>query len=147
MLKKRRGFAMKTAIIPFMIALALLLTACGSKVDETASGDVVGKIEKSDLGSGRSASTTLDLSPGKYVFICNVSGHYEDGMYVAFEVTAGDAPKSTTVLVGLGKWYVNPDREAVATGPITFKVANGGNRDHDFVIIKTDLAAAALVLN
>ena len=138
---------MKTEIIPIMIALALLLTACGSKVDEAASGDVAGKIEESDLGSGKSASTTLDLSPGKYVLICNVSGHYEDGMYVAFEVTAGDVPNSATVLVGLGEWYVNPDRESVTTGPITFKVANGGDRDHDFVIIKTDLAPATLVLN
>jgi uncharacterized cupredoxin-like copper-binding protein len=138
---------MKTAIVPIMIALALVLTACGSKVDEEASGEVVGKIEESDLGSGRSASTTLDLSPGKYVLICNVSGHYKDGMYVAFEVTAGDAPNKATLKVGLGEWYVNPDRESVATGPITFEVANGGDRDHDFVIIKTDLAPAALVLN
>lgn len=137
---------MKTAIIPMMMALALVLTACGSKVDEAASGDVVGKIEESDLGSGKSATTTLDLSPGKYVLICNVSGHYEDGMYIAFEVTAGDTPVRATVRVGLGEWYVNPDRISAATGPITFEVANGGDRGHDFVIIKTDLAPTALVL-
>ena len=129
---------MKTAIIPFMMALGLVLTACGSRVDEAASGDVVGKIQERDLGSGKSAIAILDLSPGKYVLICNVSGHYEDGMYVAFEVTAGDAPTETTVKVGLDEWYVNPERVSVATGSITFQVANVGDRDHDFVIIKTD---------
>ena len=137
---------MKTAIVPIMMALTLVLVACGSKVDEAASGTVIGRIDESDLGPGKSASATFELSPGKYVLICNVAGHYEDGMYAGFEVTTGDAPKSATVGVRLGEYFVNTSA-SVATGSITFAVTNRGGSDHDFVVIKTDLAPAALVLN
>jgi uncharacterized cupredoxin-like copper-binding protein len=30
---------------------------------------------------------TVDLQPGRYVLICNIAGHYQQGMRAAFEVT------------------------------------------------------------
>jgi uncharacterized cupredoxin-like copper-binding protein len=30
---------------------------------------------------GRSATRTFRLKPGKYVYICNVAGHHQSGMY------------------------------------------------------------------
>ena len=143
------GFGPRRNVEALALGIALVAlvaaAACGSKVDEAASGDVVGKIQERDLGSGKSAIVILDLSPGKYVLICNVSGHYEDGMYAGFELTAGDAPETATVGVRLGEYFVNT-RASVATGSITFEVTNRGGSDHDFVVIKTDLAPAALVL-
>lgn len=38
----------------------------------------VGEIE--EVEGGASGTHTFDLKPGKYVFICNVPGHYKDGM-------------------------------------------------------------------
>ena len=38
-----------------------------------------GEIE--DVGPGEKKSATLKLTPGKYVMICNLPGHYKQGMY------------------------------------------------------------------
>jgi uncharacterized cupredoxin-like copper-binding protein len=40
------------------------------------------------IPAGKSAAVTLDLTPGKYVFICNVAGHYQLGMRTGFTVEA-----------------------------------------------------------
>ena len=40
------------------------------------------------IPAGKSAAVTLDLTPGKYVFICNVAGHYQLGMRTSFTVEA-----------------------------------------------------------
>ena len=40
------------------------------------------------IPAGKSASVTVDLVPGKYVFICNVAGHYQLGMHTGFTVDA-----------------------------------------------------------
>jgi uncharacterized cupredoxin-like copper-binding protein len=42
--------------------------------------------EIKSIAAGKSASVTVDLTPGKYVFICNVAGHYQLGMHTGFTV-------------------------------------------------------------
>jgi uncharacterized cupredoxin-like copper-binding protein len=37
--------------------------------------------EIADVAAGQTKSKTFDLKPGKYVFICNLPGHYKGGMY------------------------------------------------------------------
>jgi uncharacterized cupredoxin-like copper-binding protein len=44
----------------------------------------VGEIKS--IAAGKSASVTIDMTPGKYVFICNVAGHYQLGMHTGFTV-------------------------------------------------------------
>jgi uncharacterized cupredoxin-like copper-binding protein len=44
----------------------------------------VGEIKS--LPAGKSGAVTLDLQPGKYVFICNIAGHYQLGMRTGFTV-------------------------------------------------------------
>jgi uncharacterized cupredoxin-like copper-binding protein len=57
-----------------------------SEVSETADG--VTKIdEKEDIKSGDTATLSVDLKPGKYVLICNVTSHYDMGMHAAFTVS------------------------------------------------------------
>jgi len=46
----------------------------------------VGEIKS--IAAGKSAALTVDLTPGKYVFICNVAGHYQLGMHTGFTVEA-----------------------------------------------------------
>ena len=62
------------------------LVVAGAEVDETASGEVMGKIEEDGLGPGQSESITLNLEPGKYVLFCNIPAHYQSGMSINFEV-------------------------------------------------------------
>jgi len=48
-----------------------------------------GKVgEIPSIAAGTSAAVTLDLQPGKYVFICNIAGHYQLGMHTGFTVDA-----------------------------------------------------------
>ena len=46
-----------------------------------------GKVgEIASIPAGKSAAVTIDLAPGKYVFMCNVAGHYQLGMHTGFTV-------------------------------------------------------------
>jgi uncharacterized cupredoxin-like copper-binding protein len=53
------------------------------KVDESA-GQVIGEIEVDELQPGAEASATFQLGSGKYVLLCNLPGHYAQGMRSAF---------------------------------------------------------------
>jgi uncharacterized cupredoxin-like copper-binding protein len=48
------------------------------KVNEETAGASPG--EADDIEAGQAKSATMRLEPGKYVFICNVVGHYLSGM-------------------------------------------------------------------
>ncbi len=138
---------MKRSMIASIMALALLLVACGGgQVDVAATGTLLGKIEERDLGPGRLASATFDLSPGSYVLICNLSGHYKQGMYAPFQVTQTVGPRQTTVGIELGEWFVRPQSSSATAGSITFQTTNKGKSEHNLVVIKTDLAPDALVI-
>ncbi|HLB29454.1 MAG TPA: cupredoxin domain-containing protein [Dehalococcoidia bacterium] len=63
-----------------------------NKVDEEASGQVMGEIEDDDLPAGASANITLNLPAGKYALICNVAGHYKAGMFIGFTAAAQPSP-------------------------------------------------------
>jgi uncharacterized cupredoxin-like copper-binding protein len=56
-----------------------------SRIDEDAAGHLG---EVSELDPGKSGSLTLDLEPGNYAVLCNVPGHFMNGMWKSFEVTA-----------------------------------------------------------
>ncbi len=65
---------------------ALPVDTATAKADESATGGAIGRIPQTDLGSGASTSVSLNLAPGNYVLICNISGHYQSGMTAAFTV-------------------------------------------------------------
>jgi uncharacterized cupredoxin-like copper-binding protein len=48
------------------------------KVNEETAGESPG--EADDIDAGQEKTATMRLEPGKYVFICNVVGHYLSGM-------------------------------------------------------------------
>jgi uncharacterized cupredoxin-like copper-binding protein len=54
-------------------------------VDEEGEG-VTHIDEIEDIGSGCSASLTVDLDAGNYVLICNLPGHYAAGMHAPLKV-------------------------------------------------------------
>jgi uncharacterized cupredoxin-like copper-binding protein len=70
-----------------------LPTTDDGSVDEEGAGvELIGEIQEFDPGT--SQSTTFDLAPGKYVFLCNLveedngtlESHYQLGMSTAFTV-------------------------------------------------------------
>jgi uncharacterized cupredoxin-like copper-binding protein len=62
------------------------------KVDETATGDNVGEVE---LKAGTTGAATFNLEPGHYVMICNLTGHYKQGMSADFTVTGSAAAQTS----------------------------------------------------
>ena len=65
---------------------ALTVDTATAKVDESATGGVIGRIQQEDLGAGASTSVSFNLAPGNYALICNIAGHYQSGMAAAFTV-------------------------------------------------------------
>ena len=55
-----------------------------NEVDENAIGEYIGGFE--DVQSGTGASGTLVLAPGRYILLCNLSKHYENGMVTTLQV-------------------------------------------------------------
>ena len=51
------------------------------EADETGAVD-----EVADLPAGESKTLELNLEPGNYALVCNLPGHYEQGMYADFTV-------------------------------------------------------------
>ena len=47
--------------------------------------DLVDEVE--DIAPGTLSYLTVDLTPGRYVLVCNIAGHYSAGMRVGFTVT------------------------------------------------------------
>ena len=43
--------------------------------------------EVENIAAGATASLSVNLTPGNYVFICNLPGHYHLGMSTAFVVS------------------------------------------------------------
>ena len=63
-----------------------LPTNADGDVDEEGEGvEHIDEIEDVTAGSDKSLTVTLDA--GNYVFICNLPGHYRQGMHVTFTVT------------------------------------------------------------
>ena len=54
------------------------------RIDEDAAG-AIGEV--SELDPGASGKVTLRLTPGTYMLVCNIPGHYILGMWTHFEVT------------------------------------------------------------
>jgi uncharacterized cupredoxin-like copper-binding protein len=60
---------------------SLPLLADGHRIDEEASGITHLDPEAEDVGSADSKTITIDLPPGRYVFVCNLADHYTSGMH------------------------------------------------------------------
>jgi uncharacterized cupredoxin-like copper-binding protein len=54
------------------------------RIDEDTAGTNVG--ETGDMDAGATQALTIDLAPGHYVFVCNLPGHYGQGMHTDFTV-------------------------------------------------------------
>ena len=60
------------------------LPVSGNAVDVSAAGDKIG--DSGEFPSGEIKTLSADLEPGKYALICNIVGHYQQGMYATLDV-------------------------------------------------------------
>jgi uncharacterized cupredoxin-like copper-binding protein len=63
---------------------ALPPSAVKGEVDEGAIGEYVGGFE--DVKPGTLAGGSLVLAPGRYILLCNLTKHYENGMVSTLQV-------------------------------------------------------------
>ena len=68
----------EVVILPYKDGQALPYSDKDMRIDEEAAGHLG---EVSELEAGKSGSVTLDLKPGKYLLVCNIAGHYMNGMW------------------------------------------------------------------
>ena len=67
-----------------MDTAALPPSAVKGEVDEAAIGEFIGAVE--DVQTGTMKTGTMTLSPGRYILLCNLTGHYEGGMVSTLQV-------------------------------------------------------------
>ena len=147
------------------------------KVDEEKAGLVAEAVytrplrgdEDHRIRDGRGVNYTVDLPPGKYVLLCNLTGHYKAGQFIAFTVEgdasdsaavtpvepardaqADAAVKGTAVALQLGEngnaYFVKVNKDTVPAGTTTFVIDNVGTMHHELAIYKTDLPPGKLPL-
>ena len=79
------SFQHQLIVLKTDLAAGALPVSSGS-VDLGTAGQVIGQIPT--FSSGPAQTFALELESGAYVLLCNISGHYEQGVRSAFTVTA-----------------------------------------------------------
>ncbi|NWF60730.1 MAG: copper-binding protein [Fischerella sp.] len=52
----------------------------GDRLDEDKAGKKIGEIEEEELTSGATKTLAVNLTPGNYLIVCNLPGHFQAGM-------------------------------------------------------------------
>jgi len=82
---ENKGSAIHELVILKTDLAADALPVDGGKVDEDAAElEVIGEVE--EFPSGQAEVGTFELDSGRYVLICNIPAHYEQGMYAEMAV-------------------------------------------------------------
>jgi len=100
--------------------------------------------EQPEYDPGAPGQVTVDLTPGHYVVMCNIAGHYKAGMYADFEVVAAVA--SEGAISGVEQeWSIELDSHAAKAGSVTFNLANNGTIAHEFLVVRSGKTAYQLL--
>jgi len=116
---------------------------------------VVDEISEWAVDEAKVLKVTLD--PGNYQLLCNLAGHYANGMHFPFVVEKGSSvapvkkkPAATVlsnaVTGSVKEWEVDIDAAGAAAGDVTFTMTNGGTIQHEFLVVKTDIADGKIPL-
>jgi uncharacterized cupredoxin-like copper-binding protein len=100
--------------------------------------------EAEDISPGATKSVTLQLPPGHYLLICNLPGHFQQGMVSEFFVSSGGP--SSSVSAAEKEWSISPNVSSVPAGTVTFSATNHGTTPHEFVVLRTDATPAGLAV-
>lgn len=109
--------------------------------DINEDGPGITKVSDGDnLDPGRTQTRTVDLStPGTYLFVCNLPGHFHSGMYTV--ATVGATPE--TVSVALSEFKIGVGATVLPRGTATLAITNGGTVPHELLVFRTALSPSA----
>ena len=112
-----------------------------NKVSEDAN---IGETGDPNLKPGDTRVFTIkNMTPGNYVVVCNLAGHYAKGMRAPLSVV----PKGSSIMhVTLsdttgeaGSMSLTASPATVPAGDVTFVVKNAGTIEHEAVVLKTNM--------
>jgi uncharacterized cupredoxin-like copper-binding protein len=111
---------------------------------EAGGGEEIKEVE--DIAPGAKTKLAVDLEPGKYLIVCNLPGHYADGMVIPFTVTSKDATQIDAKLgvSSNGEYTFTLESDSAPAGDVVFNIENAGELVHEFELVKTDVAADKL---
>lgn len=103
----------------------------------------------------------LNLDEGNYQLLCNIEGHYANGMHTQFTVKKGDSMSSEAatpeasedgdkvsndITGSVAEWSVGVSANEAKAGDVKFTMQNAGTIPHEFIIVKTDFAPGEIPL-
>ena len=101
----------------------------------------------------------VNLEAGTYELLCNIEGHYANGMHTSFTVLPGDetdtastVPEteveavSNDITGSVNEWAVGTSAHEALAGDVKFTIENQGTIPHEFIIVKTDFALGKIPL-
>jgi uncharacterized cupredoxin-like copper-binding protein len=113
--------------------------------DINEDGPGITKVSDGDnIAPGAKQTRTVDLSqPGRYLFVCNLPGHFHSGMFTS--VTVG--PVAETASVDLSEFSIGASTTTLHPGTTTFTITNQGKTQHELLVFHSDLAPSAFPLD
>jgi uncharacterized cupredoxin-like copper-binding protein len=98
------------------------------------------------IDPGKTQTRVVDLTqPGTYLFVCNVPGHFKQGMFRAVTVTTPSAQQAY-IAAGLSEWHIAAP-VAIKAGTVNLEAANFGSIQHELLVFKSDLPPSAYPLD
>ncbi|MCX6516904.1 MAG: sulfocyanin-like copper-binding protein [Actinobacteria bacterium] len=99
----------------------------------------------------------VTLEAGTYELLCNIEGHYGNGMHTSFTVVPAKVKISETTVPpatvvsndisgSVKEWAVAVNASEAKAGDVTFTIKNEGSIPHEFIIVKTDFAPGKIPL-
>lgn len=134
----------KTSFEPGMIPIG-----ADNRFDEEREGiSVVDEIPEWKVDDAKVLK--VNLEPGTYELLCNIEGHYKNGMHTTLTVVpAKGGPTETTtpamekvsndVTGAVHEWEVEVDAHNAVAGNVNFTMTNDGTIQHEFLVVKTDI--------
>ncbi|HEY7269270.1 MAG TPA: cupredoxin domain-containing protein [Dehalococcoidia bacterium] len=116
-----------------------------SELEVLDGNHVIGEVE--NVIPGLSRSFTINANPGEYTLACPGGTTNARGkLIVTGSARAAATPTGpvTTVSITERDWAIEAASASGPAGDFTFDIRNDGPTTHEFVIIKTDVAAASL---
>ena len=69
------------------------------------------------------------------------------GLLAACSSSGSSSGATGPISATIKEWQINLSSTTAASGPVTFNITNAGDKEHEFVVRKTDLKSDALPLN
>jgi uncharacterized cupredoxin-like copper-binding protein len=108
-----------------------------------ADGPGITLVSRGDpIDPGKTQSRVVDLTkPGTYLFVCNIPGHFKQGMFRAVTVTT-PAAEQAYIPAGLSEWHIAAP-STITAGTVNLEAANFGTIQHELLVFKSDLPPSA----